>query len=191
MDTPISSFLILSDKSQDSQYPTMRINSILSIACILLFFCCNSSKDRPVLKELQVERVAPPADNWDGFWKMFTTAVNHGDAEKVSGMIRWPLFTNMEENSISKQQLKGKFNDIFDEETKATFSALTDRDIQIVPSNEETAGFMNTPKGIELKSINVMYVEDEGKESQTESSKTFVFGEINGQYKLLALIIAG
>ena len=169
----------------------MHIKFFISITCLFLAMACNSSKERPILKAPVTERVAPPADDWDAFWQTFTRALDKHAVGQVTEMTRWPLFTNMGKESFSDQHLKESFDDIFDEKTRNTFKSLTDRDIQLIPSNEETARFMNTPLGIVLKSINVNYLTDQGTGQQAGSTKTFIFGEIDGHYKWLALVYAG
>lgn len=169
----------------------MSIKYLYSLCLLLILFSCNSSKERPVEKENLTERPVQPADSWADFWKAFSTAVAKKDVEKVAGMTKLPLQNNLNDGGWTKEIMAERFADLFDETATAKFQQATGRDFRAMPSNEETAGYMNTPLGIELKVINVLYIFDEGTDNQTESSKTFVFGEVDGQFKLLSVMFAG
>ncbi len=161
----------------------------VQFALLLLIGCSTPKTEQQDLQERIPRSIAAPGENWDGFWKSFTTALRQNDAEKIAGMTKLPLFVSKDQNggNWKNGKLVKHFEELFDEKTKTFFSNITDRDIQRLPSNEDSSKFLHTPIGIELNSVTVHYKQDEGR----GSSKTFFFGQIDGMYKLLAVVIAG
>ena len=169
----------------------MQIRYFLPVAILLFLFACHTTKERAVVKGTPFEQAVQPASDWDSFWKSFTTAIAQNDREKVAGMTKLPLHTNISQEALSKEKFVEQYANFFDKTAVAKFQIANGRDFRIMPSNEQTGGYMNTPVGMELKIMNVNYIYDAGTDGQTESSKTFVFGEMEGHYKLMAVMIAG
>ncbi len=151
----------------------MHTKSFTLILSLAFLFSCNSSKEPP----RSAEQKALTVENWDNFWTSFKSAVQQKNVKKVADLTRLPLPATKGNKGFSKEKFTNQFNDFFDEKTAEIFSNATDKNFRVMPSNSHTAGYLKTPVGIELKLISV-----------DEISKTFVFGAVDGQYKLLALM---
>ena len=151
----------------------MRTKSFTLLLSLVFLFACNSSKD----PSRTAEHKPLTAENWEEFWTSFTSAVEQKNVKKVADLTRLPLPATKGNKGFSEENFTNQFNDFFDAKTAETFSNATDENFRVMPSNSHTAGYLKTPVGVELKFINV-----------AEASKTFVFGAVNGQYKLLALM---
>ncbi len=166
------------------------LKSLTPFALLILLVGCSSPKtEHQDLGKRIPHSVAAPGESWEGFWESFTTALHQNETERVSGMAKLPLFINMNNNedSWNRGKFVKQFEELFNEKTKNRFSNISDRDIQHMPSNDETSKFLHAPVGIELKSVTV-YDKSDGRGG---SSKTFFFGQMDGAYKLMAVVIAG
>jgi len=164
----------------------------------LLFTACKEQapKDTATEEKTTTENTRDAAanktqQNWADFWKSFNTAVQKDDAKSVIKMTVMPL-RGHHHGEMGADHFTSHFNEIFDSHVKETFAKADDRNFNtMVVSDTNQAAMMNVEPGTEVTVINVLYVYDEGTESQTESSLIFNFGKVDGQYKLLSLMRAG
>lgn len=170
----------------------MRLIQLFVLSSFLFLMACSTSKnERPVPQKTTPKPIVPVTNDWKPFWKEFSNAVEQNQKDAVVKMVKWPLVSSLVEGGYQQEKFIQDFDLLFDDEVKEHFRNLTEMEIQTIPSNEQMTAYLKIPAGIEVKSITVSYVFDKGTDSQTESSKTFIFGQNEGQYQLMAIMFAG
>ncbi|MFT4664476.1 MAG: hypothetical protein ACI9VN_002473 [Patescibacteria group bacterium] len=152
-------------------------------------------KEEPVKKEMTTaEKRDEASKDWRAFWPIFQKAVKEGDVETLVSHIEFPLKGSEVFNDgkqISKASFSKHFSKIFDATARATF-AETDNMSDFATKNQQVADQLNVPANKKIKTMMVLYITDEGKENQTESSVTFQFVEVSPmRFKLYSLVTAG
>ena len=153
-----------------------------AFAFILLFFlACNTSQQ-----------------TIDTFWVDFQQAVLHDDQDAVADMTAFPLlgaegYTESADTlGISRAQFLQQFDYIFDEKVKATIAKTEVRNLgQYVSPKDAALESIALPPNTIVYYLNVLYVFDEGLETQTESSVGFYFLKDKGVFKLAYIAMAG
>jgi len=114
--------------------------------------------------------------------------------EALTNYIEFPLKGSEVFNDgkqISKATFSEHFSKIFDSTARATI-AETDNMSEFATKNQQVADQLNVPANKKIRTLMVLYITDEGKENQTESSITFQFVEVSpGTFKLYSLVVAG
>ncbi len=154
----------------------------IAFALLLIFFsACNTSQQ-----------------TIDAFWADFQQAVLQDDREAVADLTTFPLmgaegYTESADTlGISRAQFLQQFDYIFDEKVKATIAKTAVRDLQQYVSPKDAAlESMSLPPNTVIYYLNVLYVFDEGLETQTESSVGFYFLKDKGVFKLAYVAMAG
>jgi len=166
----------------------------LTILALLLLAGCSSQKPEP-----EKTAPAPPAHSeivdaqpWGNFWHLFLDAVKKHDMDKVAEMTDFPLFVNLEqqEDFWDKAKFVEQYPVIFDDKTIDDFTKINDMDVKQLPSNDRTADYLHTPHGADLRYIDVYFKTQHGADGEVESSKTFFFGQANGKFKLMVVVVA-
>lgn len=174
----------------------MKIANFL-LPCLLAFAACkqaNTSENAPPANGRQTETAVA---DWPGFWPAFNKAVQGQATADLAGLCVFPLVGTglLDEKHPANwpaDYLATNFEMVFDEKTRAVFAAATDQNFMTVKvTDPHQAEAMNAPLGTEVKVLSVQYIFDEGTESQTETAKLFNFAVVEGQYKLISLLIAG
>lgn len=176
------------------------MKSILSLFtfCMLFFACTNEAPKEDKKKEVEkpnTEEVAPTENgkklSWDEYWKAFNDAVQKDDAMGVASMTVLPL-KEVHKDDVDESNIESVFKDIFDDKVKEVFGKADGRSFNdMTVTDAGHAAAMKVEPGTDIRTISVLYVYDEGTDSQTESSRIFNFGKVDGAYKLLSIITAG
>lgn len=134
----------------------------------------------------------------DSFWTDFQQAIANNDREAVADMTIFPLFgaegyvENFDTLGITREQFLQHFDQIFDEKAKANIAKTAASELEQYTSPKDAAlKSIALPTDSKVYFLNILYVFDEGMETQTESSVGFYFLKDKGIFKLAYIAIAG
>lgn len=149
---------------------------------IVLLTACNASKHTSI----------------DSFWSDFQQAVLNNDREAVADMTIFPLLgaegyvERFDTKGISREEFIQQFDQIFEEKVKSTIAATLVSDLgQYLSPKDAALESIALPANATIYYLNVLYVFDEGLETQTESSVGFYFLKNKGVFKLTYIAVAG
>lgn len=140
----------------------------------------------------------PKHAQMEAFWADFQKAIAENNRAAVADMTIFPLKgteffgANFNEDGLSREQFLQQYESLFDDRTKQII-ATTAANQLVKFANPKASALekIGVPTSSEIYSLNFSYLDDEGQETQTESSVTFYFLKKDGNFKLAFLLIAG
>jgi hypothetical protein len=180
--------------------PTKLMEKLLQIlVCCSLLACGNSSNKQPQQtavpptqdSALQTTGANPPPvsteeQQFRTFFSAFQNAAAGSHDTLLQSMIRFPLPVDNENTVVKKSEFRSREKQLFNADVVRLLPAAGDENITEVEENNPTAYYKKlqagTDGGSNMYEVHMEYPE---QAAGKQGFFTFVFGRVNGEYKLI------
>ncbi|MEM6964547.1 MAG: hypothetical protein AAF573_07270 [Bacteroidota bacterium] len=156
----------------------------------LVFLACENAKP----DQEQTTKTETPK-GWDDFKAAFVNTISKNDMGGLVEIAALPLkgnFFSSENGTLSKAGLIKNYAKVFGGDVRLRIiKAQPEEWGEATITNAAEAERIGVPKGAKVKTLQLNYVFNEGKDNQTESTQIFYFAKLDGKYKWCSMFIAG